>query len=103
MSARIKDASEAMGEVVSLLSARHTRPVYFQITRQPGGRFDVKQIEFVNVDELAEMCRVTRRTVYGWVEKKIIKAHQPPGTQGLLFDLHEAVQWVKGLNEGETG
>ena len=75
-----------------------TRPVYLRIAKGPRGELAVQQIVFLTADQLAELAHVERRTVYSWVERaqKIgLKFYRPPGSRGILFELHEVLDWLK--------
>jgi excisionase family DNA binding protein len=76
-----------------------TRPVYLRIAKGPRGEISVQQITFLTVDQLAELAHVERRTVYSWVERAQrmrLKFYRPPGSRGILFELNEILDWLKG-------
>ena len=75
-----------------------TRPVYFRVARTPRGELAIEQVVFLTPEQLAELAHVERRTVYSWVERaeKIgLKFYRPPGSRGILFELHEVLDWLK--------
>jgi excisionase family DNA binding protein len=76
-----------------------TQPVCFQVSKGAHGNLTIKQVCFLSVDELADLARVERRTVYAWVERADengLKFYRPPGSRGILFELSETLDWLKG-------
>lgn len=83
----------AMGEIRRTLQ----KPIYLQITAEKNGSLAVKHIEFLTLEEFASLCRVEKRTVYGWLEdgeRTGLKSYRPPGARGILFEMNEAIKWV---------
>jgi hypothetical protein len=47
---------------------------------------------------MAELAHVETRMVYGWIEKAQengLKFYRAPGTRGVLFEINEALEWVR--------
>jgi excisionase family DNA binding protein len=93
--------NENIGSLAERLSVeiKHTvsRPIYLQIA-QVNGDVCIKQIEFLTVEQLAELTHVETRTVYSWVEKANgngLKFYRAPGTRGVLFEINEVLEWIK--------
>ena len=83
----------------SLSSAVRDRPVYLRLTKGPGGELDIQHVTFLTVDQLAELTHVERRTVYSWVERANtigLRFYRPPGSRGILFEMNEVIDWLKG-------
>ena len=73
------------------------RPIYIQIA-QESGDVSIKQIEFLTPEQLAELAHVETRTVYSWIEKAQengLKFYRAPGTRGVLFEINEALEWIR--------
>ena len=71
------------------------RPVYFEITTTRG-RIGVRQVEFLNVEEFAQLAKVEPRTVHSWVQRGVAPpCYRPPGSRSILFDIAEAVEWIR--------
>ncbi|PWA11097.1 hypothetical protein DCC39_10385 [Pueribacillus theae] len=47
----------------------------------------------LNIEQLADKLQVSTRTIYSWVEKRIIP-HYKIG-QGIRFDRQEIEEWIK--------
>lgn len=83
-----------------------SRPIYFQVMQERGGKVSIRHIQVITPEQLAEMCHVEKRTVYHWIEKatsgdeskrnSVPPIYRAPGTRGVLFDLHESIEWVRG-------
>ena len=76
-----------------------TRPVYLRLAKGPRGDLHIQQVAFLTVDQLAELAHVERRTVYSWVERAQtigLKFYRPPGSRGILFELNEILDWLRG-------
>ncbi|HWO01729.1 MAG TPA: helix-turn-helix domain-containing protein [Blastocatellia bacterium] len=89
--------------LVDAIQSSLSRPIYLQFSKSTRGDFVIKQVCFLSVDELAELAHVERRTVYAWVERGAeigLKFYKPPGSRGILFELNETLDWIKG-NGGE--
>ncbi len=72
-------------------------PIYLQITSEKSSSLSIKPIQFLTIEEFAELCRVEERTVYGWLEraeKTGLRCYRPPGSRGILFEMNEAVEWM---------
>lgn len=52
--------------------------------------------QFLTVPEVAELLRKEPRTIYNMVSKGTIPYHKPKGTNTLLFDYDELMNWIKG-------
>lgn len=79
----------------AITTAAH-RPIYLQIINHQGGKLEVRQIEFLSVEDFAQLARVGPRTVYDWVQRGISPPpYRPPGSRSILFDLTEAIAWIK--------
>ena len=75
-----------------------SRPIYLRVIQLPKGEFEVKQIEFLTVEQLADLAHVETRTVYSWVEKAQengLKFYRAPGTRGVLFEINEVLEWIR--------
>jgi hypothetical protein len=73
------------------------RPIYIQIA-QESGEVSIKQIEFLTPEQLADLAHVETRTVYSWIEKAQengLKFYRAPGTRGVLFEINEALEWIR--------
>ncbi|HET9533356.1 MAG TPA: hypothetical protein VFQ92_23595 [Blastocatellia bacterium] len=93
-------ASGNIERLLDLLTTRREKPVYLEISERMDGTLDFHQVEFITPDQLAVMCNVETRTVYSWIERGICPPiYRAPGTRGILFDLHEAIQWIKGTSD----
>ena len=74
-----------------------TRPIYIQIVQESGG-VNIKQVEFLTPEQLADLAHVETRTVYSWVEKANengLKFYRAPGTRGVLFEINEVLEWIR--------
>lgn len=88
-------ADALIDSLTTAVKLARERPVYFQITTRQG-RIDVRQVEFLSVEELAQLAKVEPRTVHGWVQRGIgPPSYRPPGSRSILFDLAEAVEWIR--------
>ena len=92
---------ENLGTLIKSLSGEIkrtlTRPIYIQIA-QEGGGVSIKQVEFLTVEQLAELAHVEARTVYSWIEKAPengLKFYRAPGTRGVLFEINEVLEWIR--------
>lgn len=111
MSADVEAAVEKTNieQLIDLLITRRERPVYFQIIEGEHAKLECRQVEFITPEQFAQLRNVSRRTVYGWIEKASEKDADPlafvppmyrqPNASGIVFDLHEAVLWIKGQLE----
>jgi hypothetical protein len=98
MGATMKDS---IGALIKSLSSgiKRTlgRPIYIQMTNE-GNQINIKQVEFLTPEQLAELMHVETRTVYSWIEKahenglKFYRAHN---TRGVLFEINEALEWIR--------
>lgn len=85
--------------LIGAIKDSFTRPIYLQVSKNARGDLAIRQVCFLSVDELAELAHVERRTVYAWVERTSengLKFYKPPGSRGILFDLNETLDWLKG-------
>src|ERR1051326_2972483 len=74
-----------------------SRPIYFEVMQEPGGKLSVRQIQFITPEQLAELCHVETRTVYSWIEKAQengLKFYRAPNTRGVLFEINEVLEWI---------
>jgi excisionase family DNA binding protein len=92
---------ENIGTLIKLLSGEIrrtlTRPIYIQIAQESGG-VNIKQVEFLTPEQLADLAHVETRTVYSWVEKAQengLKFYRAPGTRGVLFEINEVLEWIR--------
>lgn len=92
---------ESLGALMKLLGGEIKRtlqrPIYIQIA-QDSGDVSIKQIEFLTPEQLAELTHVETRTVYSWIEKAPgngLKFYRAPGTRGVLFEINEALEWIR--------
>jgi hypothetical protein len=95
--------------LIDLLTTRRERPTYLQIIEGEKGKLECRQVEFITPEQFAQLRNVSRRTVYTWIEKASEKGADPlafvppmyrqPNASGIVFDLHEAVLWIKGQLE----
>ena len=75
-----------------------SRPVYFQVMQEPGGKVSIRHIQFITPEQLAELCHVETRTVYSWIEKAQengLKFYRAPSTRGILFEINEVMEWIR--------
>jgi excisionase family DNA binding protein len=75
-----------------------SRPIYLRVMQKPKGEIEIKQIEFLTAEHLAELAHVDKRTVYSWIEKANengLKFYRAPGTRGVLFEINEVLEWIK--------
>jgi excisionase family DNA binding protein len=75
-----------------------SRPVYFQVMQEPGGKVSIRHIQFITPEQLAELCHVETRTVYSWIEKAQengLKFYRAPSTRGVLFEINEVMEWIR--------
>jgi hypothetical protein len=75
-----------------------SRPIYFQVMQEPGGKVSLRQIQFITPEQLAELCHVETRTVYSWIEKAQengLKFYRAPSTRGVLFEINEEMEWIR--------
>lgn len=73
------------------------RPIYIQMTNE-GNHINVKQVEFLIPEQLAEFMHVETRTVYSWIEKAQengLKFYRAPNTRGVLFEINEVMEWIR--------
>jgi excisionase family DNA binding protein len=90
ISALVKSLS---GEIKRTLK----RPIYIQIA-QERGEVNIKQVEFLTPEQLAELMHVETRTVYSWIEKAQengLKFYRAPNTRGVLFEINEVLEWIR--------
>ena len=92
---------ENIGALIKLLSGEIkrtlTRPIYIQIAQESGG-VNIKQVEFLTPEQLAELMHVETRTVYSWIEKAQengLKFYRAPNTRGVLFEINEVMEWIR--------
>ncbi len=92
---------EGLGVLIKSLSGEIkrtlTRPIYIQIAQESGG-VNIKQVEFLTPEQLAELMHVETRTVYSWVEKAQengLKFYRAPSTRGVLFEINEVLEWIR--------
>jgi excisionase family DNA binding protein len=98
MSAEGSNQSE-LESITSALRDSLARPVYLRVAKDPRGELAIEHVVFLTVEQFAELAHVERRTVYSWVERaeKIgLKVYRPPGSRGILFELNEVLDWLKG-------
>ncbi|MEW6129573.1 MAG: helix-turn-helix domain-containing protein [Acidobacteriota bacterium] len=95
----------ALGQVERLLdrvTAKPPKPFYLKVTPQTDGSFTFEQIEFMTVEQAAELAHVNPRTLYLWIDNASVnglKSYKAPGSRNILFDINEFVNWIKGVNE----
>lgn len=85
-------------QLIKLLTQRRERPVYFQIIEGQNGKLECQQVEFLTVEQLADLAHVETRTVYSWIEKAPengLKFYRAPGTRGVLFEINEVLEWIR--------
>ena len=88
--------SDLLHALISALRGVGRRAIYLQITSGPRGRLELRQIEFLDVEDLARLAKVEPRTVQGWVQRGISPTpYRPPGSRCILFDMSEAIDWIK--------
>jgi hypothetical protein len=79
-----------------------SKPIYLQIIISYRRKIEIKQIRFLNVEEFAELARVEPRTVHGWLQRGIAPTpYRPPGSRCILFEMNEAIAWIK--NNSSSG
>lgn len=74
------------------------RPIYLEVNRGRSGEVQIKQIEFLTPEQLAELAHVDKRTVYSWIEKADengLKFYRAPNTRRVLFEINEVLEWIK--------
>jgi hypothetical protein len=84
-------------EILQGIRRKLEAPLYLQISSEKNGSLAIKHIQFLTIDEFADLCRVEKRTVYGWLddaERTGLKCYRPPGSRSLLFELNETVEWI---------
>jgi hypothetical protein len=70
--------------------------MYIRITIGYRDKIEIKQIEFLSVEEFARLAKVEPRTIQSWVQRGIAPtAYRPPGSRGFLFEMDEAIEWIK--------
>ncbi|HEX5731436.1 MAG TPA: hypothetical protein VF131_01275 [Blastocatellia bacterium] len=75
-----------------------SRPVYFQVVQEPGGKISIRHVQFITSKQLADLAHVEIRTVYSWVEKAPengLKLYRAPGMRGVLFEINEVLEWIR--------
>jgi hypothetical protein len=97
---RLSDSSRAVSDLVNTLNNALTdlnrRPIYLQITAGARGKLEIRQVEFLDVEDLARLAKVEARTVQGWIQRGISPtAYRPPGSRCILFEMSEAIAWIK--------
>ena len=92
---------ESIGALIKSLSGEIKRtlmrPIYIQIA-QESGEINIKHIEFLTPEQLAELMHVETRTVYSWIEKAQengLKFYRAPSTRGVLFEINEVMEWIR--------
>jgi excisionase family DNA binding protein len=92
---------EDIGTLIKSLSGEIKRtlgrPIYIQMTHE-ANRINIRQVEFLTPEQLAELAHVETRTVYSWVEKAQengLKFYRAPGTRGVLFEINEVLEWIR--------
>lgn len=75
------------------VTSRMTRPLYLKIEHRDG-ELAIEQVEFLTVEELALLVKVEARTVYGWLDKGLLKFCKPQGTGQNLIPLRAALHWI---------
>jgi excisionase family DNA binding protein len=92
---------ESIGALIKSLSGEInrtlTRPIYILIAQHSGG-VNIKQVEFLTPEQLAELMHVETRTVYSWIEKAQengLKFYRAPNTRGVLFEINEVLEWIR--------
>jgi excisionase family DNA binding protein len=92
-----RDSDESTESVIKSLSnainSRMARPIYLKIEHHDG-ELAIEQVEFLTVEELALLVKVEARTVYGWLDKGLLKFCKPQGTGQNLIPLHAALHWI---------
>lgn len=88
------------GDLISSLATAITsithRAIYFQISIGHRGKVEIKQIEFLSVEEFARLAKVETRTVHGWIERGVAPTpYRPEGCRSILFDVNEVIAWIK--------
>lgn len=89
--------AEAMTVIQSLtnvIASQMTKPVLLRAEYRDG-RLEINQIEFLTVEEFAKMVKVEMRTVYLWIEKRMISFYKPKGTNQNLIALSDALAWLE--------
>jgi excisionase family DNA binding protein len=84
-------AIKSLGEVIA---GKLAKPL-FLCAEMRDGQLEVRQVEFLTVDEFAQMVKVEPRTVYLWMEKRLIEFYKPRGTAQNLIALSDALAWVE--------
>jgi|SRR6266404_2588123 len=88
--------SDLVSALVNALRGVGGRAIYLQIRSGPRGRLELRQIEFLDIEDLARLTKVEPRTVHGWVQRGISPTpYRPPGSRCLLFEMSEAIAWIK--------
>jgi excisionase family DNA binding protein len=92
---------ESIGALIKSLNSEIKRtlgrPIYIQMTYE-GNRVNIRQIEFLTPEQLAELMHVETLTVYSWVEKAQengLKFYRAPSTRGVLFEINEVLEWIR--------
>ena len=92
---------ESIGALIKSLSCEIKRtlkrPIYIQIAQESSG-VNIKQVEFLTPEQLAELMHVETRTVYSWIEKAQengLKFYRAPNTRGVLFEINEVLEWIR--------
>ena len=114
MSPGVETAIEktSVEQLIDLLTTRRERPIYFQIVEGDSGKLECRQVEFITPEQFAQLRNVSRRTVYGRIDKASEPGKDPldfvppmyrqPNANGIVFDLHEAILWIKGQLEPDS-
>lgn len=86
----IEAAIKALGDAVA---NRLARPIYLRVEMRDG-HLDISQVEYLTPEELAQLAKVNSRTVYGWLDKGLLRFCKPAGTGQNLIPLRAALHWI---------
>lgn len=96
MSAQVEqeNISQAIKALSDAITGHLTKPIYFRFEMQDG-ELVVSQVEYLTPEELAAIAKVDRRTVYGWIERGLLKFCRPEGTAQNLIPMRAALHWIE--------
>jgi hypothetical protein len=90
---------QIIDELAKMINQGLARPIYIKVIQGPDYQIVIRQVQFITPELFAQLAHVETRTVYAWIERADtngLKFYRPPGTRGVLFDLCEAIAWLKG-------
>lgn len=81
-------------EITKLLKRKLKEPVFFKVVQNPDGDLTIKQIQFLDTEEVAAIAKVSERTVRSWVERRLLPFYKPKGSSRNLFEINETIEYL---------